>query len=190
MELMEFLKTRRTYRRFEQRKVDNIIIDEMLLAATYASSAANRQPLSYIVVQSEAMLGTIFPMTYWARYLPAEQGKPKEAERPVLFIAVVQNMDISKECDIDVGLAISNMTLAAWKYGVGSCIIGAFEREKLSGIFSLSTNQVLHTMVAFGYPSHKSRLTIIKDGDIKYYLDKNGDYVVPKRKVEDIVRYL
>lgn len=190
MELMELLKTRRTYRRYEQRKVDGSIIDEMLLAASYASSAANRQPLSYIVVQSEEKLKAVFPMTCWARYLPAEQGKPKEAEQPVLFVAVVQNTDISTECDIDVGLAISNMTLAAWKHGVGSCIIGAFDRARLSEVFSLSTNQVLHTMVAFGYPLHKSRLTAIEGGDIRYYLDKNGDYVVPKRNVKDIVQYL
>lgn len=190
MEWMEFLKTRRTYRRFEQRKIDRSIIDEMLLAATYASSAANLQPLSYIVVQSEAKVKEVFPLTYWARYLPDEQGKPKEEERPVLFVAVVQNRDISKKCDIDVGLAISNMTLAAWKHGVGSCIIGAFEQEKLSAVLSLSANQVLHTMVAFGYPAHKSRLTVIKDGDIKYYLDKNGDYVVPKREIKDVVGYL
>lgn len=190
MELIEFLKTRRTYRRFEQREIADSIIDEMLLAATYASSAANCQPLSYIVIRSKAMTEAVFPMTYWARYLAAEQGRPKKTERPVLFVAVVQNMDISKTCDIDVGLAISNMTLTAWKYGVGSCIIGAFEREKLSEIFSLSDSQILHTMVAFGYPSHKSRLADIKDGDVKYYLDENGDYVVPKRRMEDIVRYL
>lgn len=190
MELMEFLKTRRTYRRFEQKKIADSIIDEMLLAATYASSAANCQPLNYIVLRSEAMIEAVFPMTYWARYLPPEQGRPKKTEQPVLFVAVVQDMDISKKCDIDVGLAISNMTLAAWKHGVGSCIIGAFERERLSEVFSLSANQMLHTMVAFGYPSHKSRLTAVKDGDVKYYLDKNGDYVVPKRRVEDIVRYL
>ena len=32
--------------------------------------------------------------------------------------------------------------------------------------------------------------TDAKDGNIKYYLDENKDYVVPKRKLEDIVKYL
>lgn len=48
----------------------------------------------------------------------------------------------------------------------------------------------MHTVVAFGYPSHKSRVEDVKDGDIKYYLDENRDYVVPKRKLGDVVTYL
>ena len=53
MELMELLKLRRTYRRFKQEPVSDEIIDEMLTAARYASSAANLQPLSYVVVKSQ-----------------------------------------------------------------------------------------------------------------------------------------
>ncbi len=33
-------------------------------------------------------------------------------------------------CDTDAGLAISNMTLAAWNHGVGSCIIGACDKSR------------------------------------------------------------
>lgn len=49
MELLELLKTRRTYRRFEQKEISQEIIDEMLTAARYASSARNAQPISYVV---------------------------------------------------------------------------------------------------------------------------------------------
>lgn len=55
---------------------------------------------------------------------------------------------------------------------------------------ALKKNQKLHTVVAFGYPSHTSKMEDAKDGNIKYYLDENKDYVVPKRKMEDIVKYL
>ena len=111
--LMELLATRRTYRRFEQKDVSQEIIDEMLVAARLASSAANRQPLSYIVIKDADKVQSVFEQTRWAGYLPAEIGQPKEDEQPVLFIAVVQNLDINRDCDTDAGLAISNMTLAA-----------------------------------------------------------------------------
>ncbi len=191
MELMELLKTRRTYRRFEQREVSQEIIDDILLAARYASSAANRQPLSYIVVKAADKVADVFEQTRWAGYLPPEQGQPKEKERPMLFIAVVQNLNINRDCDTDAGLAISNMTLAAWKHGVGSCIIGACNREKLSELFGLTQEQKLHTVVAFGYPSHESMLVDVEEaGDIKYYMDEKRDYMVPKRKLKDVVSYL
>lgn len=189
--LMELLATRRTYRRFEQKAVSQEIIDDILVAARLASSAANRQPLSYIVVKDADKVQKVFEQTRWAGYLPPEVGQPKDDEQPVLFIAVVQNLDINRDCDTDAGLAISNMTLAAWNHGVGSCIIGACNKEKLSEMFGLTEEQKLHTVVAFGYPSHESSVVDAeKDGDIKYYVDEKKDYLVPKRKLEDVVSYL
>ncbi|MDE6925916.1 MAG: nitroreductase family protein [Acetatifactor sp.] len=189
--LMELLKTRRTYRRFEQKEISQGIIDEILTAARLASSAANRQPLSYIVVKDADKVAEVFSHTKWAAALPPEQGQPREGERPVLFIAVVENTDINPDCDTDAGLAISNMTLAAWNRGVGSCMIGACNKPVLSEMFGLTQQQVLHTVVAFGYPSHVSHIVDMEDpAQFKYYLDENRDYCVPKRKLSDVVRYL
>ena len=156
--LMELLETRRTYRRFEQKEISRDIIEEILTAARLASSAANRQPLNYIVVQDPDKVTEVFTHTKWAGALPPEQGQPKEDERPVLFIAVVKNLDINPDCDTDAGLAIGNMTLAAWNRGVGSCIIGACNKPALAEMFGLEQTQSLHTVVAFGYPSHVSHV--------------------------------
>lgn len=189
--LMELLKTRRTYRRFEQKPVSREITDEILEAARLASSAANKQPLSYIVVKDADKVAKVFEQTRWAGALPPELGQPKENERPVLFIGVVENLDINPDCDTDAGLAISNMTLAAWNRGVGSCIIGACNKAALSELFGLTEQQKLHTVVAFGYPSHESRIVDMEDpAQFKYYLDEEKDYCVPKRKLSDVVRYL
>ena len=104
---------------------------------------------------------------------------------------MVQNLNINRDCDTDAGLAISNMTLAAWNHGVGSCIIGACNKEKLSEMFGLREEQKLHTVVAFGYPSHTSSIVDVeKGGDIKYFVDEKKDYFVPKRKLDDVVSYL
>ena len=189
--LMDLLRTRRTYRRFEQKDISQDIIDEILAAARLASSAANRQPLSYIVIRDKESVAEVFSHTKWAGALPPELGQPKENERPVLFIAVVENKDINSDCDTDAGLAIGNMTLAAWNRGVGSCMIGACNKPALSEMFGLTSRQVLHTVVAFGYPSHKSYIVDMEDAEqFKYYLDENKDYCVPKRKLTDVVRYL
>lgn len=188
-DLMKLLEGRRTYRRFEQREIDDEIISEMLEAARLASSAANRQPLSYVVIKNPRMVAEVFACTRWAGYLPPEQGQPQEGERPVLFVGVIENTDISANCDTDAGLAISNMTLAAWNRGVGSCIIGACDREKLSLLLELDKTRKLHSVVAFGYPSHASRVEEMKNPEeFRYYLDDNRDYVVPKRRLEDVVR--
>ena len=190
-QLMELLKTRRTYRRLRQREIPQETVEEILEAARLASSAANRQPLSYIVIREPEKTAQVFGFTRWAGALPPELGQPKEGERPVLFIAVVENLDINRDCDTDAGLAIGNMTLATWNRGVGSCMIGACDKAALSELFGLGENQKLHTVVAFGYPSHESHIVDMESPEeFKYYLDENRDYVVPKRKLSDVVRYL
>ena len=191
MSIMELLKTRRTYRRFEQRQIPSEVISEMMEAARYASSAANLQPLKYLVVQSPNRVTEVFAHTRWAGYLPAEQGVPAEGQRPTLFVVVLEDSEISKSAYVatDAGLAISNMTLAAWDHGVGSCIIGACDKEWLSEYFQLPSKLKVHSVVAFGYPTHTSRCEDMTDS-IKYHLDENGDYLVPKRRIEDVVKYL
>ncbi len=190
-DLMTLLKGRRTYRRFAQKEISQEILEEILQAARLASSAANRQPLSYIVIRDKEKVEQVFAHTRWAGALPPEVGQPKEGEKPVLFIGVVENLDINPDCDTDAGLAISNMTLAAWNHGVGSCMIGACNKAALSELFGLTDKQKLHTVVAFGYPSHASLVVDMEDPEaFKYYLDEKKDYVVPKRKLEDVVRYL
>lgn len=188
--LMELLAGRRSYRRFEQKEIDSSIIDEMMIATRLSSSAANRQPLSYIIIQGRNKVEQVFEFTKWAAALPPELGQPKEDEIPALFVAVVQNTDINANSDTDAGLAISNMTLAAWNHGVGSCIIANCNKPKLSEMFGLVDNEKLHSVIGFGYPSHKSYIVPMDQGDSNnYYLDDNRDYVVPKRKLADIVTY-
>ena len=93
-DLMNLLKERRTYRRFCQKPISEEILAEILTAARYASSAANKQPLSYVVVKTPQKVQEVFAETKWAAYLPKEQGQPKAGEEPVLFIGVVQNLKI------------------------------------------------------------------------------------------------
>jgi len=68
MDIMELLKTRRTYRRFKQDPVPDSVVDDILTAARYASSAANKQPLSFVVVKSPEMVKKTFSYTKGAGY--------------------------------------------------------------------------------------------------------------------------
>ena len=44
-------------------------------------------------------------------------------------------------------------------------------------------------MVALGCPTHAARVVpMTEETGIKYYLDENGDYCVPKRSVEELAR--
>ena len=191
MDMMEFLRTRRTYRRFDQRPVAPEILTEAIDAARLASCGANRQTLKYVLVQSPEMVAKVQPLVKWAGYLPPEQGTPKADELPTLYVAVVQDTSIPGDLATDTGIALANMTLAAWDKGVGSCIMGAINKPALTALLGIEEPQKLAFMVAFGYPTHKAGIVpMTEQTGVKYYLDENRDYCVPKRSAEEIARSL
>ena len=191
MDIMEFLKTRRTYRRFEQKPVEPAIAREIMEAARIASCGANRQTLKYVLVQSPEMVAKVQPLVKWAGYLPPEQGTPKADELPTFYAAVVQDTAIPGDLATDTGIALANMTLAAWDKGVGSCIMGAINKPALTALLGIEEPQKLAFMVAFGYPTHKASIVpMTEQTGVKYYLDENRDYCVPKRSAEEIARSL
>lgn len=187
MDMLEFLRTRRTYRRFEQRPVAPEILTEAVDAARIASCGANRQTVRYIVVQSADAVATVQPLVHWAAYLPPEQGQPKPDELPTAFIAVLQDDNLPGASDVVVGLALGSLTAAAWAHGVGSCIMGAIDRPALTRLLALPDGVRLCYMVALGYPTHASKLVEMQDGSVKYYLDESRGYCVPKRSMDEVL---
>jgi len=193
MELLELLRTRRTYRRFDQSKsVPQEVLTDMLEALRLASSGRNNQILHYVVVEQAKLIEQIMPLTRWAGALPVEEGQPKEGEYPTLMVFVTYpKVKQSATTELDMGLAISNMTLAAWNYGVGSCILRNINYPEIRKILNLSEEMELHCLVAFGYPTHKSVVVDLDNPEaFAYYLDADKNYIVPKLKVEDIVTKL
>ena len=77
------------------------------------------------------------------------------------------------------------------RQGVGSCIMGAINKPALTELLGIEEPQKLAFMVAFGYPAHKAHIVpLTAETGVKYYLDENRDYCVPKRSKEEIAKYL
>jgi hypothetical protein len=188
---MELLASRRTYRRFAQKPVPQDVIQDLVEAARLSSCGANRQAVRLVVVQSPELVAKVQPLVKWAGYLPPEQGTPKAQELPTLYVAVVQDTSIPGDLATDTGILMANMTLAAWDKGVGSCIMGAINKPALTELLGITEPEKLAFMVAFGYPTHAARVVpMTPETGVKYYLDENRDYCVPKRSSDEIARTL
>ena len=189
MTLSKLFGTLRTIRRFTAEPVPVSLLREAVDAARLCASAANAQPLRYIVVTDEDTVAALQPHVKWAGYLPPEDGVPKAGEQPTAFIAVVKTADAKAYADIDVGLAVHALTAVAWEAGVGSCIMGAIDRPAIKAVLPIAAEDELPLMIALGYPAHQSHVVPLTD-TVKYALDDNRDNVVPKRALEDVATFV
>ena len=189
MSVMEQLSTRRSYRRFAQKPVPQDVVDDMVEALRLSSSGANRQAVKLVVVQSPEMVAKVQPLVKWAAYLPPEQGTPKADELPVMYLAVVQDTSISGDLNTDTGIAMANITMAAWDKGVGSCIMGAINKPAISELLDIALPDKLAFMIALGYPTHTAKVVpMTEETGVKYYLDADRNYCVPKRSEAELAR--
>ena len=190
MSVMEKLAARRTYRRFAQKAVPQDVVEDIIEALRLSSCGANRQAVRLVIVSKTEDVARVQPLVKWAGYLPPEQGTPKADELPTLYAAVVQDTSIPGDLATDTGIALANMTLAAWDKGVGSCIMGAINKPALSEMLGIAEPEKLAFMIAFGYPTHEAHIVpLTAETGVKYYLDANRDYCVPKRSEEELARY-
>lgn len=190
MSVMEKLAARRTYRRFAQKAVPQDVVDDIIEALRLSSCGANRQAVRLVIVSKPEDVARVQPLVKWAGYLPPEQGTPKADELPTLYVAVVQDTSIPGDLATDTGIALANMTLAAWDKGVGSCIMGAINKPALSEMLGIAEPEKLAFMIAFGYPTHETHIVpLTAETGVKYYLDASRDYCVPKRSEEELARY-
>ena len=190
MDVQELLASKRTFRAFLPRAVPDEVVHDILEAARTASCGANRQSLRYAAAQKPADVARLCKLMKWAAFLPNDSGAPAPAQYPTLFVVILQDTSVPGHSDIDVGIAAAEMTTAAWAHGVGSCIVGTLNAKAIAEWLGLPEHLQVHTGIAFGYPAHKSTVVPMVDGDTRYTRDANGDYQVPKRALEDIVRVL
>ena len=170
--IKELAKKNRSYRRFyENKKITEDELKELVDTGRNTPSAANRQPVRYKLVCDEVMNEKVFECLGWAGYLKEWAG-PVKGERPSAYIIMATDKNAKAECD-EV---------------MGGCFLGNVNRAKLAGVIGLSDDMKIDYCIALGYPKEEVVLEDIPaGGDIKYYRDANQVHHVPKIKLDDLI---
>lgn len=189
MGIYETIISRRTIRKFDQKKIDSEILKKIVNAGRLAPSAANLQPLEYLIIDEKDLKEKVFPNLAWAGYIKPE-GDPGKGEEPTAYIIILADRKINPAPERDIGASVENMNLAAEEEGMGCCWIGAFKKKEISNIINVPENLSVELVLALGYPSEESVPEDIEKGSsIKYYKDSSGTLHVPKRKLDDVLHF-
>jgi nitroreductase len=186
--IRDLILKNRSYRRFYQETPVSIAtLRELVNLARLSASAANKQPLKYILSCDPQRNALVFQNLAWAGYLKSWPG-PQEGERPSAYIVILGDKTISQSFGCDHGIAAQSILLGATEKGLGGCIIGSVRKGDLSQALAIPADYEILLVIAVGKPRETVVLeTVGSGGDIKYWRDEQGVHHVPKRSLAEIV---
>ncbi|MCW3981199.1 MAG: nitroreductase family protein [Candidatus Bathyarchaeota archaeon] len=150
MSLLNIVLSRRSIRKYEQKKIPDEVLGKILEAGRKAPSAANRQPWRFIVVTDDTI----------KRELSKGLFNKHIKKSPVTIVGCADQGFVNRKWSIvDTTIALQNMVIAAWAVGVGSCWVGDFKEEKVRRLLNIPNKWKVVALVSFGYPAEKPRPT-------------------------------
>ncbi|MEF8847763.1 MAG: nitroreductase family protein [Candidatus Thermoplasmatota archaeon] len=184
MEVEEAIVNRRSIRRFKRKTIDLKTLQKLVNAGRLAPSAANLQPLRFLIVNKKDLCRKIFENIGWAGYL--KDWNPSLDEQPAAYIILLNADEENKWESRDAGLASSNIVLQAESLGIGSCILCNIDRKKIRDILNIPKNLLVDSVIALGYKDEVCIADEMKD-TVKYWRDKQDVVHVPKRKMSEVM---
>lgn len=189
----DLVRKNRSYRGYSQeRRVTKEELTSFVDCARLCPSSVNVQPFRYYLAWEKEAVEKIQPLTKWARAL-SENCLPHPGMEPTGFVVICQDTRIGASLaryQKDIGIVAQTMLLAAVERGLGGCMIGNFNAQKVKHTLELGEYLMPVLIVAFGEPGEQVVIKEISEGeDTRYYRDEKDVHYVPKRKLEDIILF-
>ncbi|MFA5687959.1 MAG: nitroreductase family protein [Kiritimatiellales bacterium] len=158
MKFIELATKRVSVRSYKSDPVPENLLNEILEAGRLAPTACNLQPFKFIVVRDKKRIAGLTPERY-----------PWFADAPVIIvICTLPEIAWKRKCDnrclvdLDAGIAIDHMTLAAAELGLGTCWIGAFDPEIVRRVLEIPDSSEPLIMLTLGTPNDTGRPKVRK----------------------------
>jgi nitroreductase len=186
--LKDLVLQNRSYRRFDQSaRISPAALRELVDLARLTPSAANKQPLKYMLVSSEEACAKVYPTLAWAAYLKDWDG-PEEGERPSAYVILLGDTNIANTYNIDPGIVSQTILLGAVEQGLGGCILASIRRPDMTTLLEIPAQYEILYVIALGKPVEKVEVESVgAEGDIKYWNDPALVHHVPKRALADLI---
>lgn len=134
------IASRRDQRRYGPEPLPDDVVGRILDAGRLAGSASNRQPWTFVVVESAERVESLATSVF----------APDNVRRAALVVALV--VSGKGPVSFDAGRAAQNMLLAAWNEGVASCPNGLADHDAARAALALGEDETPVIVLTFGRP--------------------------------------
>ncbi len=144
MDTYESIATKLDVRDFSSKSVPTEVKRKVLEAARLTQSGSNLQHWRFILVQSKENL----------KRLADDSTSGKWVAKADFAVIVLTNPKYPFHL-LDAGRVSQDMELAAWNYGVVSCVFTGFDMRALGRDFGIPEELNPSVIIGFGYPVRK-----------------------------------
>ena len=153
----ELILSRQSVRRYSETPVEPEKLSQCLEAARLAPSASNSQPWKFIVVDQEPLRTEVAKATFSDIKLINKY----TLQAPVIVVIVMEKAKLitrlammvkKKEWPlIDIGITAEHFCLQAVELGLGTCMIGWFEEDKIKKLLQIPPDKSIGLLISVGY---------------------------------------
>lgn len=149
MSLLDLILSRRSIRDYQKREIPDDVLQKILEAGRQAPSAANRQPIHFVVVNDPEIRKNLCDklINRFVKYAPVA----------VIGFADTKSLLTGKWAIVDTTIALQNMVIAALTFGIGSCWVGACNEKELKALLKVPDKWKFVGLITLGYPSEQPR---------------------------------
>ena len=178
MDFKSLVLTRQSDRSYLDIPIAAEILDRILECARLAPSACNAQPWHIIVVNdpelknqvADATSEKILGMNHFTKQAPVHLILTEEsANFTSNFGSLVKRKHFPL---IDIGIIAGQICLAAASEGLGSCMIGWFDENKVKKLLDIPKSKRVQLIITLGHPAKETRTKIRKP--IEQIVSYNG----------------
>lgn len=187
MNMKELATKNRSYRRFQESEpISPEQLKSLVELARLSASAANLQPLKFILSHDPMRNGAIFSCLRWESFIKGFPA-PGQGRRPAAYIVILGDTSITKNFWCNHGIAAQSILLGAVEMGFGGYLLTDFDGQALAGFLKIPDNCEILLVIALGLPRERVVITEAEDGKIAYWRDINKVHHVPKRSLSEII---
>jgi nitroreductase len=156
-DFLDLCLRRQSCRNFSDRPVEHEKLVKCVEAGRLTPSGCNAQPWSFVVAESPDVVTEVAKCGQLLKMNPF-LSKAKAfivvlEEHAVLAPLIRPLLDSQYFAKGDLGAATVHICLEAAAQGLGSCIIGMYDREKICELLNISVGRQFGALIAIGYPA-------------------------------------
>ncbi|MPM71752.1 Protein DrgA [bioreactor metagenome] len=148
MNFYEVLRARRSIRSFDRnREIPEAALERIMKAVQCAPSACNRQPWRFEIVFNPELrekIGACYPKDWLL-------------QAPAIVVAMGdysncwKRLEGTPSVEIDIGIAMEHLVLAATAEGLATCWVCAFEKARLNQVMGVKDPWSVEAIAPLGY---------------------------------------